>query len=270
MSLDTRRHNGLLATKRAISRALSGVFPRLGYLVWAWRNPGKSFKDFYAESVTTALEGKKEHASLGPLLKDGRDQAVRRIFKQLISQGISPADTVVDYGCGTLRIGRPFIEFLDADRYVGMDIDERILDAGRRSLPAELIVSKQPTLAVITHESVMRVAERKPRWIFAKGVLQHVPPSELNEFFANLAQLIHSGAVGFLYARCGKESTVLSAKSWRHDFGQLEGSAARYGMKLDTPTQARQFMRLQAVGAALVSILQFLTTDIAGIAPLFT
>jgi hypothetical protein len=123
---------GLLPIKRAVSRALQSQFPRLEYAVWAWRNPGKPFKQYYVESVTAALERKKKHASLGPVLKSGRNEKAFRKFNQLIALGISPTDTLVDYGCGTLRVGRSFIEFLEPDRYIGMDIDDRILDAGRR------------------------------------------------------------------------------------------------------------------------------------------
>ena len=242
MSFVARLSTRLLPLKQAVSRALSHVFPRLNYLIWAWRNPGKNFKTFYAESITAALEGRKKHASLGPKLKDDRNEVALRTFKQLIAQGISPNDTVVDYGCGTLRIGRPFIEFLEPDRYIGMDIDERILDAGRRSLTSELIVSKRPALEVISPDSVMRAAARRPRWIFSKGVLQHVPPAELDEYFCNLAHMVRAGAVAFLYARCGKESSVLSSKSWKHDIRQLQENAALHGMALDAPTRTRKFL----------------------------
>ena len=257
--------SGLFPVRRAIMRALKSQFPRISYLIWARRNPGKTFKEYYAESVTAALAGKKQHASLGPLLKTGRNETAARIFRQLVGQGISPTDTLVDFGCGTLRIGRTFIEFLEPDRYIGMDIDERILDAGRGSLPAELITSKRPVLEVISPESLIRVAARQPKWIFAKGVLQHIPPAELNEFFGNLAPIVHAGAVGFLYGRCAETSKVLSSKSWMHDFRQLQESAARHGMELARSPTSRKFLRLQALTGTLVTVLQVSAPDLAGI-----
>jgi hypothetical protein len=246
-------------------RALKSQFPRISYLIWARRNPGRTFKEFYAESVTAALAGERRHASLGPVLKTDRNETAARIFRQLVGQGISPKDTLVDFGCGTLRIGRSFIEFLEPDRYIGMDIDERILEAGRSSLTAELIASKRPVLEVISPESLIRVAAKKPKWIFAKGVLQHIPPAELNEFFGNLAPIVHAGAVGFLYGRCAEKSKALSSKSWMHDFRQLQEAAARHGMALDRPASRRKFLRLQTLGAALLGIAQLWAPDLAGI-----
>jgi hypothetical protein len=260
-----RLNSGLLPVKRAVSRAIRSQIPRFAYFVWTWRNPGKTFKDFYAESVTAALEGKKQHASLGPVLKVGRSETARRIFKQLLAQGIAPTDTLVDFGCGTLRIGRTLIEFLEPDRYIGMDIDQRILDAGRGSLPAELIASKRPALEVISPESLSRAAAKQPKWIFAKGVLQHVPPAEHNEFFGNLAPIVHAGAVGFLYGHCAQKSTALSSKSWRHDFRQLQESAALHGMELGRSPISRRVLKLQALGAALLSVAQFSAPDLAGV-----
>jgi hypothetical protein len=180
MSFDSSQVKSL-PIKHALVRAVKSRFPRIKFALWSWRNPGKTFSEFYAECAAAALEGKKKHASLGPSLKAGRHEKAAGTFKQLVAQGIAPTDTVVDYGCGTLRVGRSFIELLEPDRYIGMDIDHCILDVGRRNLPPELIAYKRPTLEVISGESLIRVAARKPKWIFA-GVLQHVPPTELNEF----------------------------------------------------------------------------------------
>jgi len=231
--------------KLRLSRALKSIFPSVSLTVWQWRNPGKNFKEYYAQSITAALAGKKQHASLGPVLKPGRNETALRTFNELIAQGISPTDTLVDYGCGTLRVGRPFIEFLEPDHYIGMDIDQRILDAGRGNLPAELVESKRPVLEVISPESLNRVAAKRPKWIFSKGVLQHVPPDELNEFFESFAQLVHAGATAFVYVRCAKESMTLSAKTWLHNIGQLHETAKRHGMELDHPTKRRKFLRLR-------------------------
>jgi hypothetical protein len=38
------------------------------FALWTLRNPGNSFKEFYAESVVNALTGKEQHPSLGPNL----------------------------------------------------------------------------------------------------------------------------------------------------------------------------------------------------------
>jgi len=145
------------------------------------KKPGHSFKQFYAKCAANSVATNKIHASLGPNLTPGRLASARRIFERLLTYGIRPDGTVVDYGCGTLRLGALFIEYLEANRYIGLDIDQRILAAGRGQLADDIVETKRPTLEVISKESLARVAARKPRWVCSKGVLQHVPPEELDE-----------------------------------------------------------------------------------------
>jgi hypothetical protein len=57
------------------------------------------------------------------------------------------------------------------------------------------------------------VAARKPRWVCSKGVLQHVPPEELDEYFAGLSPPIHAGATGLLFSHIGPESRRMSLKT---------------------------------------------------------
>ena len=91
--------------------------PIAKFTLWSLRNPGASFKQFYAESAANSFAIDKSHSSLGPNLKPGGLASARRTFDRFIKYGIRPNHTVVDYGCGTLRVGALFIEFLEADRY---------------------------------------------------------------------------------------------------------------------------------------------------------
>jgi hypothetical protein len=52
-------------------------------------------------------------------------------------------------------------------------------------------------------------------------VLQHVPPEELDDYFASLSPLTNAGATGLLFSQIEPESRRVSVKSWAHDFDQL-------------------------------------------------
>ena len=220
--------------------------PRVKLALWSLQNPGSSFKQFYVDSVARALVGEKVHSSLGPNLKPGRIASARRNFNKIVNEGVRPGDTLIDYGCGTLHLGALFIEFLEADRYIGLDIDERILAVGRSQLSAKLVDCKRPVLEVISPESLSRVAAKHPRWVCSKGVLQHVPPEELNEYFENLSYLIHAGATGLIYCKIAQKTKRISPKSWVHDFNHLQAAAGRHGMELDMKAKGKGFMTLRA------------------------
>src|SRR6478672_9021656 len=114
---------------------------------------------------------------------------------------------------------------------------------GGASSPTNIVETKRPTLEVISKESLARVAARKPRWVCSKGVLQHVPPEELDEYFAGLSPLIHAGATGLLFSHIGPESRRMSLKTWAHDFDRLHATAKGHGMR-------GSFMELRATGGA--------------------
>jgi cyclopropane fatty-acyl-phospholipid synthase-like methyltransferase len=206
------------------------------FALWLEQNPTGTFEQFYADSVAQALAGEKVHSSLGPAIKPGRLETARRIVRAWRSYGLRPSDNVVDYGCGTLRLGRILIEFLDADRYVGLDIDDRILDAGRSQLSADLIASKRPRLEVISAESLRRTAAWGPKWVCSKGVLQHVPPTELDRFFDNLSWLVLAGATGLFVVKIYATSEQLSSKTWAYALDDLRTPAGRSGMELERVT----------------------------------
>ena len=117
-------------------KVLAAVCP-----IWpgSLRNPGLSFKQFYAECAANSLAPNKSHSSLGPNLRPGRIESARRTFERLLTYGIRRDETVVDYGCGTLRLGALFIDYLEPDHYIGLDIDRRILAAGRGQLADDTV-----------------------------------------------------------------------------------------------------------------------------------
>lgn len=228
-------------------RLIRKTVPNAKIALWRLKNPRLSFKHFYADSAAKALSDCKPHASLGPnTANDGEGT-----FDSLVRLGIQPQDAVVDYGCGTLRVGRFLIEYLDADLYIGMDIDMRILGVGRAALPPALLETKRPTLELISRETLAEVAARRPKWVFSKGVLQHVPPRDLDEYFKNLSCLIHSGATGWIKSSIGRKATRLSPKTWVHSLDQINGIVARHGMRFEKIGKKLSIYRLVALDTAI-------------------
>jgi len=57
----------------------------------------------------------------------------------LVGEGLMPSHRLLDVGCGALRGGIRFVEYLDPGNYYGLDINASLLDVGyEQELPAEL------------------------------------------------------------------------------------------------------------------------------------
>ena len=122
------------------------------------------------------------------------------------------------------------IEYLDAERYVGLDIDDRIIQAGYKMLPPELIAKKAPFFDVISPKSY------SARWrykttivVIAAEVIHHVAPFELNEFFHDISALVRCGAVAIISFTMRDKIERLSNYSWGYSFEYLQDAASRSG-----------------------------------------
>lgn len=57
----------------------------------------------------------------------------------LIAQGLTPRHRLLDVGCGALRAGVHFVEYLEPGGYYGIDINQTVLDVGyEQELPVPL------------------------------------------------------------------------------------------------------------------------------------
>ena len=55
-------------------------------------------------------------------------------FDYLVSHGLQPGDRMLEIGCGNLRAGRLFIDYLNPGNYYGIDISPEILLAAEQAL----------------------------------------------------------------------------------------------------------------------------------------
>lgn len=62
-----------------------------------------------------------------------------RQLEYMVEQGLQPGHRLLDVGCGALRGGLHFVDYLEPGNYYGVDINETLLDAGyERELTPEL------------------------------------------------------------------------------------------------------------------------------------
>ncbi len=66
------------------------------------------------------------------------------MFQLARSLGIKSSDRVLEVGCGCLRSGYWFINFLEKNRYFGIEPNVKMLDAGREVLLADLEGARLP------------------------------------------------------------------------------------------------------------------------------
>lgn len=71
-------------------------------------------------------------------------------FNFVRRMGLEPKHRMLDIGCGPLQGGIPFMSFLEADCYVGIDARAHVLDEAYRLIAKEKLSYKNPRLILST------------------------------------------------------------------------------------------------------------------------
>ena len=202
------------------------------YRLWRWRNPEASFKEYFAVIAEKDLARGRAHPTLGPKLTIGDPrESGRRTFDLLVSRyHIESGDVCVEYGCGTLRVGRHAIAYLEPGHYWGLDIAQSFLDRGLALIGADVAAQKMPALRVISELSVAETAAAKPKFLYSISVLMHVHPDELLEFMRNIVTIVGEQGFGVIAAQWTDTDTrQIGRQSWIHSFSALRAAVDASG-----------------------------------------
>lgn len=82
----------------------------------------------YYDSETIVREVSQKHHR--QLIGGAWDEIGKLQFDVLRANGLATSSTLIDTGCGCLRGGVYFVDFLDAGKYYGLDISEDLLNVG--------------------------------------------------------------------------------------------------------------------------------------------
>jgi hypothetical protein len=167
----------------------------LRYPLWRLLHPFTRYEAYYAWVVTRKLARGRKHPAIGPHAKAARGE--REMIAVLLRHGLQPHHTLVDYGCGSLRLGKPLVEFLEPGKFWGLDLAQEFLDAGVVHIGA-LQVAKRPHLHVIGAEGLAAAKAARPDVIAAWHVCGKIPDQIFEDFFRKIVGLMHQRTRAFL------------------------------------------------------------------------
>ena len=107
------------------------------------------------------------------------DKLGRRQLDFLVGEGLQRSDVLCDIGCGSLRGGCRFIEYLDAGDYLGLEGEGRLVQLGiEHELDAGVLVSKVREF-VISYHFEFRQFSRSPTYALAVSVFSLQSPDRV-------------------------------------------------------------------------------------------
>jgi len=146
----------------------------------------------------------------------------------LISQGLKPSSRLLEIGCGTGRLARKVVPYLDAAKYVGVDISKDGIDVATRLSKEEGWAEKHPLFVV---------GKSPHGWMFdyvwAFSVFIHLPDSICESVMLRAAASMHKGS-RFYWAYVPEPVSWRSGvKQFRHTLKDYKDITTRAGLTFE-------------------------------------
>lgn len=196
------------------------------YLKWRLAHPFAPYEDYYVHAVMKKITKGSGHPAIGAGSRPVRERSELLEFMQKF--GLQPDDVAVDYGCGSLRLGRSVIDYLAPGKFWGVDITDEFYKLGVSAMDPQWLREKAPKLGVINPETLAKVRADKPRLIGSWHVCSKVPEARLDGYIGNIVSLLSPGSIALVHFPETAERRQLSGLAWASPRALLEKIARQH------------------------------------------
>ncbi|MFD0319132.1 class I SAM-dependent methyltransferase [Streptomyces flavalbus] len=152
-------------------------------------------------------------------------------FDYLLGHGLRPEHRLLEIGCGNLRAGWRFIEYLDPGHYHGVDISPDILFAAQDTLVSQGLQDRLPTLTPVRDLTLRFLPEAHFDVVHAHSVFSHSPLPVIEECLAHVGRVLAPGGwFDFTFDRTEGEEHHVLREDFYYRTETLTGLAARHGL----------------------------------------
>ncbi|SDQ38462.1 class I SAM-dependent methyltransferase [Thermostaphylospora chromogena] len=152
-------------------------------------------------------------------------------FDYLVKHGLRPEMRMLEIGCGNLRAGRLFIDYLHTGGYYGIDISPDILMSAQEVLVRYGLQDKLPHLTPVKDLRFAFLPDEYFDVVHAHSVFSHSPLHVIEECFAHVGRVMKpEGWFDFTFDRTeGREHQVLH-EDFYYRTETLVNLAAKHGL----------------------------------------
>jgi len=186
----------------------------------------------YYRAVMASDAARSHDAAVGSKTRESWIKIGQMQFDYLVGHGLRCGDRMLEIGCGNLRAGHLFIDYLDAGNYYGIDISPDILLAATDTVARFGLQAKLPRLTLVRDMGLSFLPDSYFTVVHAHSVFSHSPVEVIEECLRTVGRVMApDGFFDFTFDRTdGPEHHVL-----REDFyyrtQTLIALAARLGLQ---------------------------------------
>jgi SAM-dependent methyltransferase len=145
-------------------------------------------------------------AYIGP--PDEYDLVSAMSFNLLTSCGLRQHHRLLDIGCGSLRVGRLLIPYLNAGNYFGLEPNRWLVEDGLRyEVGSDILEIRKPVFIFDTGlESV--AADVRFDYVIAQSIFSHTAPDLLDRWMRDISYRLDKNGILFATVLVGEEECV--------------------------------------------------------------
>ena len=180
-------------------------------------HPSATHAQFNMERVAEKVKQGNKHHSLGDNLDGGDFWQVGAAKAAMYWRmgAVSRVSKVIDYGCGSLRIGAHFIRDLDPGCFLALDVTDEFYEMGKQLVGEKLLQEKAPRFGVIGEAAIAGAEGFGADLVYSNAVCYQVYPDELQTYFDSLMRLAAKpGSQVVFNCMTAKEEVRYSHRSW--------------------------------------------------------
>lgn len=201
------------------ARSIETMTTDMAFRLWRLGHRGASFAEFRASRL--AQGGPRETEGNGiPLHERPSASAFRQqglaCFDWFRAHRLQPDMMCIDYGCGDLRLGQHFIEYLDNRHYLGLDVIDDFYRRGLVPMGGKLLQERQPRFMVISPDALARARAANADLIFSATMMRHMPPEEIAAFLGTIIDLMHWHSIAVIRFTSARKTTRTDPHDWAH------------------------------------------------------
>ncbi|GAA2661674.1 class I SAM-dependent methyltransferase [Streptomyces aculeolatus] len=155
-------------------------------------------------------------------------------FDYLVGHGLRPGDRMLEIGCGNLRAGWRFIDYLERGRYYGLDISPDILFAAQDTVVRHGLQDKLPRLTPVRDLTFAFLPDGHFRVVHAHSVFSHSPPHVIDECLAHVGRVLRpDGWFDFTFDRTETEEHHVLREDFYYRTETLVALAEKHGLRAE-------------------------------------
>ncbi|MDT0379914.1 class I SAM-dependent methyltransferase [Streptomyces sp. DSM 42041] len=236
-AVPSHNRSSLAHRLRYAARHPQRVVPYLRRHLRDWRLQRRSGGNHiaYYRAVMKSDTARNPLGAVGTPSQERWNALGRMQFDYLVGHGLKPGDHMLEIGCGNLRAGRHFIDYLETGHYYGVDISPDILLAAQQTVVDHDLQDKLPHMTLVDDMRLAHLPGGRFRVVHAHSVFSHSPVHVIEDCFRHVGRLLAPGGFfDFTYNRTdGTEHDVL-----REDFyfrpATLIALAEKHGLAAHT------------------------------------